>query len=150
MSTGTTLPAVKRAIVDALAARPGMAGVQVSYEMPQRGIAAESVWFGEDTETETEIPVMKAGTKHVDETYALPLVVQVLVTDGRDAETADLRAAALLAQVQQCLAVQPRIIPAIQWAEMAGWVHHVGPIGDGTSRGSRFDVSVRVRARLSP
>lgn len=150
MSIGTTLPVVKRAIIDALSARAGLSGVQVSYEMPQRGILAESVWFGEDTETETEIPVMKAGTKKVDETYALPLVVQVLVTDGRDAETADLRAAALLGEVQQCLAESPRLTPQIQWAELGGWSHHVGPIGDGTSRGSRFDALVRVRARLSP
>ncbi|MEV5538479.1 hypothetical protein AB0L13_16610 [Saccharopolyspora shandongensis] len=150
MSTGTTLPAVKRAIVDALAARPGMAGVQVSYEMPQRGVLAESVWWGEDTETETEIPVMRAGTKKVDELWSGMLVVQVLITDGRDAEAADLRAAALLAEVQQCLAEQPRISPEVQWAEMTGWAHHVGPIGDGTSRGSRFDVAIRVRARLSP
>ncbi|MGW5647520.1 hypothetical protein [Saccharopolyspora sp. NPDC003762] len=150
MSTGTTLPVVKRALLDALAARPGLAGVQVAYEMPQRGIAAESLWFGEDTETEAGIPVMKAGTKHVDEQFAVPMVVQVLITDGRDAETADQRAAALLAELQQCLAQAPRLTPAIQWAEMSGWVHHVGPIGDGTARGSRFDVALRVRARLIP
>lgn len=150
MSTGTTLPVVKRAILDALSARAGLSGVQVSYEMPQRGMLAESIWFGEDTETETEIPVMRAGTKHVDETWSALLVVQVLITDGRDAETADLRAAALMAEVQQTLAAQPRITPAIQWAELGGWTHHVGPIGDGTSRGSRFDCAIRVRARLSP
>ncbi|MEV0085258.1 hypothetical protein [Saccharopolyspora sp. NPDC050642] len=150
MSIGTTLPAVKRALLDALAARPGLSGVQVSYEMPQRALAGEAIWFDEDTETEAGIPVMKAGTKKVDETYALPVVVQVLVTDGRDAEVADLRAAALLAELQQSLAENPQVTPAIQWAELGGWSHHVGPIGDGSSRGSRFDVLVRVRARLSP
>lgn len=150
MSTGTTLPTVKRALIDALSTRPSLDGVQVSYEMPQRAMSYESIWFGEDTETENTIPVMRAGTKKVDETYALPLVVQVLVTDGRDAEAADLRAAALLGAVQQCLAESPRLTPEIQWAELGGWAHHVGPIGDGSSRGSRFDALVRVQARLIP
>ncbi|MCI2421507.1 hypothetical protein MOQ72_29140 [Saccharopolyspora sp. K220] len=150
MSIGTTLPTVKRALVDALSARPGLAGVQVVYELPQRGLLTEAIWFGEDTETENTIPVMRAGTKKVDETYALPLVVQVLITDGRDAETADQRAATLLGQVQQCLAENPRLTPEIQWAELGGWSHRVGPIGDGSSRGSRFDALVRVQARLFP
>lgn len=150
MSTGTTLPTAKRALLDLLAARPGLSGVQIVYEQPQQGLRSEAVWFGEDTETEAEIPVMKAGTKKVEETYPLTIVVQVLITDGRDAEAADGRASELLSELQQQLAEKPRITPEVQWVVMTGWSHHVGPLGDSTSRGSRFAVSAQVQARLTP
>ncbi|SDP60742.1 hypothetical protein SAMN04487905_10624 [Actinopolyspora xinjiangensis] len=150
MSTGTTLPEVKRALVDALSARSGLSDVLVTYEYQQRDASPDRIWFGEDSETEAEIPTMRAGTKTVDETVTVPLVIQVLITDGRDAEAADLRASALMSEVQQQLAESPRIIPGVQWVVLTSWSHHVGPIGDTTSRGSRFDLSLQIRARLTP
>lgn len=147
MTTGTTLVAFKGALRTRLAARAGLTGVQVLYAKPTSGLKAEAIWF-EDAETDAEIPVLKAGTKKVDEHISLVAVIQVRINDGRNEEAADLRAAELLAELQQELAETPRTIDAIQWAEMLGWSHTVGPIGDGTSRAARFEVTLRIRARL--
>lgn len=147
MSTGTSLVTFKQALRTALTARPGMSGVQVSYAFPEDDLQAESLWF-EDAVTSNEIPVMKAGTKKVDEEYTLDAVIQVLKQQGESQETADLRAAALLAELQQALAENPQITPEIQWVEMAGWEHTPGKLNAG--HGSRFNVTLRVRARLFP
>lgn len=150
MSTGSTLVVVKDALLVGLRARPGLAGVQVAYALPQRGLQREAIWFGEETETDAAIPVMRAGIKKVEEQYSLPMVLQVLVTDGRDERAADGRAVELLAELQQLLAERPRITDAIEWAELSAWAHYVGPIGDSTNRGARFEVQITVRARLFP
>lgn len=151
MATGTTLIAFRSGLVTRLTARAALAGVQVAKTMPgtEPGteLAAESIWFA-DAESDHEIPVMKAGTKKVDEVFTLAAVVQVLILDGRDQDTADLRAVALLAELQQELAETPHTIDSVDWAEMAGWNYVGGALGGGTSRGSRFDVLLRVAARL--
>lgn len=149
MSTGTSLVAFKQTLKTALAARPGMSGVQLSYGYPGNDyVQRESVWFEGAEVVNSEFPVMKAGTKKVDETYTLDVVVQVLKTQGEDQEAADLRAVALLAELQQALAENPQLTPEIQWAEMAGWEHATGELNTG--HGSRFNVTLRVRARLYP
>lgn len=150
MSTGTSLIAFKQALRAALAARPGLAGVQVAYEYPVAGITGEDIWLG-GAESDLRIPVMRAGTKKVDEDYTLTVFVQVLKTQGEGQETADLRAVALLREVQQALAENPQITTEIMWAQVIGWEHFVGPFeSGGASRGSRFEVKVNVRARLFP
>lgn len=152
MSTGTTLVAVKQQLKTLLTARPGLSGVQVSFARPTTGLLSEAIWF--DTaapdEADTAISVMGGAVKKVDETYTFTTVVQVLLTDGRDEETADLRAVALLAELQQTVAAAPVAIGAIRLLQMAGWVHTVGPLGEGTSKGARFDVALRVNALLQP
>lgn len=150
MSTGTSLIAFKQALKAALATRAGLAGVQVAYEYPATNITGEDIWLG-GAESDVRIPVMRAGTKKVDEDYTLTVFVQVLKTQGEGQEAADLRATALLREVQQQLAENPQITAEIMWAQVAGWEHFTGPFeGGGASRGSRFEIRVGVRARLFP
>ncbi|WP_189059579.1 hypothetical protein [Longimycelium tulufanense] len=149
MATGTTLVSFKQELKTQLEARAGLSGVTVHYAFPETGITGEDIWFGEIAETDAEIPIMKSGTKKVDETVSVPVVVQVLKQQGEDQETADLRAVALLAELQQELAETPRTITDIYAAEMVGWTHTGGQLG-GSNHGSRFDVTVRIRARLEP
>lgn len=150
MSAGTSLVAFKQALKTALAARAGLTGVQVAYEYPSTNITGEDIWLG-NAESDNRIPVMRAGTKKVDEDYTLTVFAQVLKTQGEGQEAADLRASALLAEVQQCLAETPQLTAQIMWAQITGWEHFVGPFeGGGASRGSRFEIRVSVRARLFP
>ncbi len=149
MSTGTTLPEVRRALVASLGARPGLSAVTVSYAKPTGTMPAEAIWFG-DAEAETAIAVMGGAIKKVDETYTLDAVVQVLLRDGRDEEAADLRAAAVFAEFQQQLAATPQPVAAVRQVQMAGWAHTVGPIGETTNRAARFDITLRVNALLQP
>ncbi len=150
MSTGSSLIAFKQALRVALVSRQTLTGVQVTYEYPVASITGEDVWLG-NAESTNRIPVMRAGTKKVDEDYTLTVIVQVLMTQSEGQEAADLRAVALLREVQQCLAENPQITPEIQWAQVSGWTHSTGPFeGGSSSRGSRFEIRVNVRARLFP
>ncbi|WP_017974366.1 hypothetical protein [Actinopolyspora halophila] len=149
MTTGTTLVAFKHALVDALRARGGLAGVQVEYAFPEDALQDEAIWV-EGVDASMTLPVLRAGTKPVDEDYTVTLAVQVLKSQGESQETADTRLLELFAEVQQCFAEQPQLIPEIQWALPTGWKHILGVLPTGMGHGSRFDVRVRVKARLFP
>lgn len=148
MSVGSSLVAFKRALRTSLQGRVGLAGVLVTYEPePEQ---AESIWFGNARTTDERIPVMKAGTKKVDERYLLDIHVQVIQADGQTQESADLRCVALFGELQQALAVDPQITAEVFVVELDSWEHFVGELPSGRGHGSRFDARVRVHARLYP
>lgn len=149
---GTTMFAFRSALLDALRARPGLAGVQLAYDKPVSELQSEAMWWDMEAESDDELPLMEAGTKTVEETYTVAMVLQVLVDDGRDQQAADLRAAELLAELQQELAAKPQTIEDINWAQLSGWAYIGKAIaGDGGScRGARFGVVITVKARLYP
>lgn len=155
MTTGTSLVAVKQALVTALRARPGLSGVQVLYgidDFPTGDdhLEEEAIWFGEATWPDTEIPTLRAGTKEVDETYELAWVVEVIKPDGSSQEAADVRAKALMVELQQALAENPQIAPEILWAVFVIRRHVPGQVASGPGHGSRFEGVIEVRARLFP
>ncbi len=121
----------------------------MSYGFPDTQVLNEALWF-EDAETGTEIPLMRSGTKKVDETVDLDVVVQVLKPDGSAQDAADARAAEILVELQQELAETPQTVDAVLWAEMVGWKHTAGLLPNGGGHGSRFEVTVRYKARLFP
>lgn len=155
MSQGTSLVAVKQVLVTALRARPGLAGIQVLYawddfEGTDDHLRDEAIWFGNTLWTASEIPVMKAGTKKVDEEYELEVFIQVLKTDGVDQEAADVRARLLLVELQQALAEAPQISVETFWALLRMRRHATGLLAPGPGHGSRFEGVIEVRARLAP
>ena len=149
MSTGTALVTLKQAVRDALTIRPGLAAVQVTYAYPGAGgITGQDIWLG-DAQSVNRSPVMRAGTKKVDETVSLMLFVQVLKTAGEGQEAADLRAAELLSEVQLLFAQSPQISPSIMSAQITQWVHSTGSFeGNESSHGSRFEIVIEAKARL--
>lgn len=154
MATGTTQVAVKKALRTALSARSGLTGVQVSYAKPNEELQAESIWFGSSTSSpEVRQAAFTGGgrPKTQFEAYDFLVTVQVLLQDGRDEETADERAALLLAELQQALAAAPTLgVDGVKKVEMSAWEHDCGPIGESTDRGARYDVTVSVMAELKP
>jgi hypothetical protein len=155
VTTGTSLVAVKQALVTALRARTGLAGVQVLYapddfETGDDHVQDDAIWLGDTEWLESEIPVWNTGTKKVDETYALDWVVQVVKADGSTQEIADVRARALLAELQQALAEVPVISAEVLWAALHIGRHATGQVVAGPGHGSRFEGVIEVRARLSP
>lgn len=149
MATGTTLVTVKKALRTLLAARAGLAGVQVSYAKPLGGLLPEAVWFGGAEAPEARIAATGGTVKKVHENYSFTAVVQVLVEDGRDEEAADERAAALLGELQQAVAANPTL-GSTHVVQMAGWEQSLGPVGEGTNRAARYDVVLTVHAELAP
>jgi hypothetical protein len=155
MATGTSLVALKQALVTALRARAGLTGVQVLYWpddflVGDDHLKNEAIWFGNARWLESEIQVLTAGTKPVDEVYEIDWYVQVLKEDGSTQETADLRAVALLAELQQALAETPQPSTQSFWALIRLGQHFTGQLVPGPNHGSRFEGTVEVRARLAP
>lgn len=155
MTTGTSLVAVKQALVTALRARPALAGVMVLYgpdDFPtgKDHLEAEAIWLGNTTWNDFAIPLIKAGTKKVDEDFETEWFVQVLKDDGSTQEAADVRARSLLAEVQQALAEAPDIAAEIFWAQLRVRSHFTGQFATGPGHGSRFEGVINVRARLYP
>lgn len=147
MSTGTSLVAFKLALITRLTTRPGLAGVQIYYGVPEY-IHGEEIWL-EGADAEDAIRIMRAGTKKVDESYVLTLVVQVLGDEGQEQQTVDVRAAELLREVQQDLAENPQPIADVWQAQLVGWRHVVGLLPKG-GYGSMFRCRIRAEARLFP
>jgi hypothetical protein len=148
MATGTATIEFITGFVGLLASRPGLTGVLVRDSYPYTGIQPESIWC-EDAESDAEIPLMKAGTKKVDETVTTDWVVQVQMADGSEQITADQRAAEILGELQQQLAETPQVVDAILWAELVSWRLRRGQLGNG-GHGSRYEITVRHKARLTP
>lgn len=154
MATGTTQVAVKKALRTALDARPGLTDVQVSYAKPPTELQDESMWLGPGTSSPKvrQAAFTRVGRpKTMFEAYDFGVVIQVAVRDGRDEEAADERAAVLLAELQQALAESPTLgVAGVHKIEMSAWEHACGPIGEGTDRGSRYEVTISVMAELKP
>jgi hypothetical protein len=155
MTTGTSLIVVKQSLVTALRARAGLAGVQVLYasdDFPSGDdhVEDESIWLGDTEWLESEIPVFNTGTKKVDEVYELAWVVQVVKADGSTQEATDVRAKAILVELQQALAETPQLSVATFWALMRMRRHATGQVLSGPGHGSRFEGVIEVKARLAP
>lgn len=152
MATGTTLIDVKQALLALLVARPTLTAT-ATYDHPgQPALTGNDVWLADVPAATTTIPTMRAGKKHVEETFTLQLMVQAVRSAGEGQLVADLAAAAHFREVQQLLAENPQLgLPTtIQHALLVGWAHRTGGFIDGgeSARGSRFELSVQVKARL--
>lgn len=89
MSSASTLPYARDALVTKLAARTGLSTVNVSRELPRReddvksdsGVW-EAVWVGrqggQDADFDSSEPFLTAGAPRWDETYTMWCTVQVL------------------------------------------------------------------------
>lgn len=155
MATGTSLVAVKQALVSALRARVGLNGVQVLYgpddfSVGDDHVREEAIWLGDTTWVESEIPVWKSGTKKVDETYEVEFVVQVIKSGGELQEAADVRAHELLEEFQQALAETPAISAEVFWGYFQLRRHLTGQVATGPGHAARFEGVVQVKARLAP
>jgi hypothetical protein len=142
---GTSLVLFKQALCEELRARPGLADVEVLYA-PTDAESAEAIWFGKAETEELSIATLRAGKLHLQEKYDLYGCVQVRQTEGQTQESADVRAVAILAELQQELTEAPDTCDDIQWASLHSWKHVGGKLGTG--HGSRFEFTIRVHARM--
>lgn len=148
MSTGTATFEFIAALVERLKSRPGLSEVQVLDSYPTAGLGPSAIW-AEDAESDHEIPVMKAGTKKVDETVSTSWVIQRLRNDGSEQSATDTDAGLMLGEFQQELAETPQTLVAIQWAQLTGWRMQRGLLATG-GHGTRIELTVTHRARLEP
>ena len=148
----STVAAVKTAIITALAARAGLAGVQVEYADPAKHRQDELIYFG-NTRGRHEIAAIRAGRKPRNETYTLDLYIGA-VKRGETVSAAEDRVAALLAEVEGLVADDPQLTAAglaagtIDSITAGDWEIDPGEIEPGRPAAAMV-FGLEVRARLS-
>lgn len=156
---GSTLAAVKTALVTALKARPGLAAVNVSRHIPVaatdlRNAAGDfdAVWLGDAT-SDHNVVILKSLPLQFDETWELDVAIQVLrPTSAGTQEAADARAVAILGEVLGTVATNPTLgLSSFLRCELTptGWRHVAGALPRDVGFGSRFELRLQVDARLA-
>lgn len=147
MATTATDVAVRQALIALLAARPGLAGIQVVYAHPGQAIRSEAI-YTRNARVESPIAALRAGRKTRDETVRLEVVVDVL-GPGDDQATVDTRAAALGAELENLLADDITCLSASGAFE--AWVEGYTADGgiEGESRRAVRVYTVLYHARLT-
>lgn len=160
MATSSTVPTVKARLVTefttALAtASPAGGQVQVAYAWPGSNTQLEVVFLGyhpdlRDIRLEalSEIPTIKAGRKHRQETYTVPVTVWTFDPKytADKAQQCEARAFALFDPLQDALADDPQIgLSAIQSAMLGDYAATLWPFNKGWACELVFEVNVAAR-----
>lgn len=160
---GTTMPVVKDAIYDLLAARVNAPTVPftLSYGSPTDAVqllsesgAGVAAWWGDEVSCDVTVPVFKAGDKWFDENYTLTLIIQGLAVNTDDTQDViDLRASQVLGEALGLLAEDPTAAVADTSAyeiqeitPEGGWMYRSGSLN--LQRAGHFEVRIAVSARL--
>lgn len=115
MATTSLVATLSAAIASTLAARPALAGVQVTdgwvgAEAQER----ESIWVGE-FRGKTSIPVATAGRKQRDDIPTIDVWVEVHDSDAADVQEARARAVVLFGEIDNALADTPSFGVTAVW-----------------------------------
>lgn len=148
MPSSSTVPSFKAALVAALQARAGLAGVQVAYRWPGPETLPEGVYLG-DVEGTGGIASLKAGRQHRQEAYTVSVICQTFSAAATpvDQDDSEARAFALMAEVEGALADDPKVSSTVDWSEAIGFTCESVPFEHGWA--TRISVAVRANARLT-
>jgi len=142
----SSIPAVKQALVDLLAARANLRNVQVTYGAPLPAPAKEYIWVGDVTGEQTAGAL---GGQVRDEEYTVQVNMSV-VREGNNQRAADTRCFQLLAELEDLLRSNPSLGVA---AVLKGGEAELGEFNleefvSDTARESRLTAQVAVNARI--
>lgn len=162
MATTSTVPAVKKQIVDKLKTALASASrdegqVPVTYAWPGPATQPECVFLGPNPQTadlrldlNSDIPTIKAGRKQRQETYTVRITVWEWRPDlnAVGAETAEDDAFKLAAKIEDVFADDPTIgLSQIQWAKVDTLASTLWPFEKGW--GCELAIDIDVAARLT-
>jgi hypothetical protein len=145
---GTTMVAVKQALVDQLGALPALADAFVSYGHPGERGRKELIWLGDVRIGDQEPVAIKAGRRRREESYELELNVEVAGTKLAP-ERSELRAVELGTVVEEYLADHPMLSPPVAgvlFVVVTGATLRTVDTSNGPV--SRLTFTVQVKARL--
>lgn len=160
---GTTYSTVKEALIDLLRDRPELGTVAVTYEAPLQPDQVvgptgehEAIFFvdSDPDEGTQENEVICSLPLRISESYALPLVVQVLRPESDGSQlAADRRVDELLGVVLTVVANNPTLGVDAPFeylhATRGNFTRRTGVIGSGSGHGSSVRFELHVEARLS-
>jgi hypothetical protein len=149
VATGTSLIAVREALLALLQDRPGLTGVSVTYGRPKTEMPPEAIWFDSEASADNvRLAATGGAIKKVEENYDLLVVLQVMAEDDELGLVADRRAVELFGELQQTVAAAPALIGPVLVMQISGWLHSSAALGMA-EQGSRFAVTLRVTAHLT-
>lgn len=145
--SGSMIVATKKAILQELAGRPGLTGVQMAYADDTETAQRERLFFGDVDENDHEPLALRAGRRLREENFTLHLFVEVV---GRGAyDVNEQRALDICQEVEEYLADTPKLgdrVPGLVTALSEGLNLRTSASTDGPV--SRVDLRIRVKGRL--
>lgn len=148
MATTTTVPAFLDALTSALTT--ALPGVQVSRAWPGPDVTdEESVFVGDSVDEWTvDIPAIKAGRKPRQESYVVTVEAWVAKPGALRADSAKEaqdRAIALINEIDEFLADNPKLVDSIQHARLTGRGATLVPFGKGWACQATAEITVEAR-----
>ena len=156
----SSVPGAKAALIASLQARPALVGVQVAWGEPQNSARARELIVVGAIQNFRETSATTGQWR--DESYTLPVYVQVVQEGGADHSACSQRAYAMLAEVEEQVrggaagngTGDPTLTDGaatasgayIRWALVTGLRENEGY--DGQSRYTRLDTEINVMARI--
>lgn len=155
MATTSTVPTVKAQLVSQITT--ALAPIPVTYAWPGSSTMPKCVFLGPHPETadirldlSSEIPTIKAGRKQRQEEYTVRVTVWTFRPDltSADAKTCETEAFAVLADIEDVLAADPRIglaATVVQYLEVTSVASTLFPFVGGWACELAVDIAVRAR-----
>lgn len=144
MATSTIWDA-KRALIDRLQARPGLAGVQVTWAIPPGEPEPDWIYVGDAREPAGQSSAA-LGQQRREEHYILHVVVSVVRPFADDAETVARRAEEITAEIEAALRADASLDGVVRWALVVGL--SLEEPADGKRREARVPMRIDVRQRI--
>jgi len=149
MATTSIRTAAKAKLVDLLAGRPELAGVQVAYAEPVSNVEAEHVFLG-GARGLVNIPTMRTGRKTRDDTF----VQEIHFTAGKPdqtAEQADTRVEEMYGALENLLATDPSLenLDGLKWAIQNGEVEFFEPEAHAEGYVGYCTARIELKSRLT-
>lgn len=145
--TGTTMAAVRAAVVDLIDGDISIGDVPVSYGDPGNIGERQHIWLGATVEAEQEIRSMAATpTKRVED-YTFPLVIEVGGSYGSPRAT-EAQAVVLSAAIETLIAADPTLggVTNLLWCIVAGIELDTSEGGDGAR--TTLEMTIAAKGRL--
>lgn len=138
-----SIAALKAALITRLKARPGLAGVQVTWGIPSQDLNDEWIMVGDVDGTQEAVHL---GALRREEEYVLDIQVSVVRDMAADAQTTAERAFALAAEIEDELRTDPSVGGAVREAQVIG--DGLIEPADGSQREARIPLRIRARKRI--
>lgn len=139
----STVTALKAALLTSLQARTGLSGVQVTYGWPSGQVRRESIMLGGVSGTQQFRTV--GATQKLEE-YALTIYVTVIKEGSALQQSADERALALMAEVEDELRSDPTVTNTVLTAQLSRF--DLEPMASSETREARLTLTIDVMARI--
>lgn len=141
----STIPAFTAALISTLAARPNLTNTVISDGPPDPGaVDREFIAVGDIRGNQRAAAI---GAQSREEEYFVAMTIWV--KQGNDQTTADSRAFAIMAEIENALRADASVGHVVRWAQVEGGISlHKSDVNSGSERVATLTFEIWVRARI--